>query len=347
MATSDPTMTALMLTAINRLELVDVPIPVVEQADDVLLKVKSVGVCGSDLHGYTGQSGRRTPPLIMGHEVTAEVVETGGAVNNLIAGDRVAVQPLDFCGRCAQCLAGWRNLCQNRRLMGMTAPGAYAPYVVWRAANLYPLPATLSYEQGTLAEPLSIALHAVSLAHIRPYDTAFIAGAGPIGLLTLSVLKRMGVRCIAVSDTSPVRLEVARAIGADILVNPTRQSARKVVDEYTAGRGVDIAFEAVGLSATAQQTIAVTRNKGTVVWIGNNQRLIEIDMQAIVTRELSLLGSYGMTSEEFWRSLGMLADSQIPTEYLINRRAEVDEGPQLFDQLLASPAVIKCLINFP
>jgi threonine dehydrogenase-like Zn-dependent dehydrogenase len=283
----------------------------------------------------------------MGHEVTAEVVETGDAVDNLVPGDRVAVQPIDFCGRCAQCLAGWRNLCENRRLMGMNAPGAYAPYVFWRAANLYPLPDTLSYEQGTLAEPLSIALHAVSLAHIRPYDTAFIAGAGPIGLLTLSVLKQTGVKRIAVSDISNTRLEVARLIGAEIILNSTRQNARQVVDEYTAGRGVDIAFEAVGLSATAQQTVEVTRNKGTVVWIGNNQRLIEIDMQAIVTHELSLLGSYGMTSEEFWRSLSMLADSQMPTEHLINRRAEPSEGPQLFDQLLASPAVIKCLINFP
>jgi threonine dehydrogenase-like Zn-dependent dehydrogenase len=283
----------------------------------------------------------------MGHEVTAEVVETGDAVDNLVPGDRVAVQPIDFCGRCAQCLAGWRNLCENRRLMGMNAPGAYAPYVVWRAANLYPLPDTLSYEQGTLAEPLSIALHAVSLAQIRPYDTAFIAGAGPIGLLTLSVLKQTGVKRIAVSDISNTRLEVARLIGAEIILNSTRQNARQVVDEYTAGRGVDIAFEAVGLSATAQQTVEVTRNKGTVVWIGNNQRLIEIDMQAIVTRELSLLGSYGMTSEEFWRSLSMLADGQMPTEHLINRRAEPSEGPQLFDQLLASPAVIKCLINFP
>lgn len=346
MSTNGSTMQALMFTAIKEQQLVDVPIPAIERPDDVLLKVKSVGVCGSDLHGYTGQSGRRKPPLIMGHEVTAEVVATGDAVDNLPLGSRVAIQPVSFCGRCAQCLAGRRSICENRKLMGMNAPGAYAPYVTWMASNLYPLPDRLSYEDGAMTEPLSIAVHAVSLAPIRPYDTAFIAGAGPIGLLTLAVLRQTAVQQIAVSDVSDARLELAQAIGADIVINPTRQKARQVVDEFTNGSGVDIAFEAVGISATSQQTLEVTRNKGVVIWIGNNQRMIEIDMQAIVTRELSVIGSYGMTDEEFQRSLRMLADGVIPTDKLINRRATLEEGPQLFDELLASPETIKCMINF-
>jgi L-iditol 2-dehydrogenase len=119
-----------------------------------------------------------------------------------------------------------------------------------------------------------------------------------------------------------------------------------VVDEFTNGRGVDVAFEAVGLSATSQQTLEVTRNKGAVIWAGNNQRIIEIDMQAIVTRELTVLGSYGMSDQEFQRSLHMLADGRIPAGQFINRRASLSEGPQLFDQLLASPETIKCMINF-
>ncbi len=339
-------MKALMFTAIKEQQLLDVPTPVIDRPDGVLLKVKSVGVCGSDLHGYTGQSGRRTPPLIMGHEVTAEVVEVGPAVQDLPIGSRVAIQSVEFCGVCPQCLAGRRNVCEKRRLMGMNAPGAYAEYVTWPASNLFLLPDTLSYEDGALAEPLSVAVHAVSLAHIRPYDTALVVGAGPIGLLTLAVLKLTGLSQIAVSDASDARLELARALGAQITINPTRQNPRQVVNEFTNGGGVDLAFEAVGISATAQQSVEVTRNNGTVVWIGNNQRMVEVDMQAIVTRDLRVIGSYGMTDQDFQRSLQMLADGRIPTTQLINRRASLDEGPALFDQLLASPETIKCVIRF-
>jgi L-iditol 2-dehydrogenase len=340
-------MKALMLTAIGEQQLVDVPDPEIDRPEDVLLRVRSVGVCGSDLHGYLGESGRRTPPLIMGHEVTADVEVVGEAVTNVAPGQRVAVLPVTFCGNCLQCNAGRRSLCVNRRVMGMNAPGAYAPFVTWPAANLHPLPESLSYEDGAMAEPLAIAMHAVGLVHFKPYDTVVVVGAGPIGLLTLAVLKASGANCVIVSDVSDERLEIARAAGADHTVNPGRQEPRAVVDEITSGNGVDVAFEAVGLGATAQQTLDVTRNNGTVVWIGNNHRMINIDMQSIVTRELTVLGSYGMTGDEFQRALQILADGRIPTDVLINRRADLEEGPTLFDELLASPTTIKCVINFP
>lgn len=346
MSQQNGTMKALLLTAIKKLKLVDVPIPTIEHPDEVLIQVKSVGVCGSDLHGYSGHTGRRIPPLIMGHEVTGEVVAGGNGVKDLPTGSRVATQTVAACGQCPQCRAGRRSICEHRRIMGMNAPGAYAEYVKWPARSVIRLPEGLSYEAGALAEPLSIAVHAVGLAPIRPYDTAFIVGAGPIGLLTLAVLKHTGVSCIIVSDTSDVRLEIARALGAPVTVNPLKQTPRDVVNEYTQERGVDISFEAVGVGATAQQTLDVTRNRGVVIWIGNSQRMIQIDMQAVVTRELNVMGSYGMTDEEFQRGLSMLADGRIPTERLINRRARLDEGPELFDQLLASPETIKCVINF-
>ena len=338
-------MQALTFTAIHKNELLEVPLPRIERPDGVLLKVSSVGICGSDLHGYTGDSGRRNPPLIMGHEATGEVIDIGPDVKDLSVGSRVAIQPVEFCDVCVQCLAGRRSLCESRRVMGMSAPGAYAEYVTWPAANLFVLPESLSLEHGALAEPLAVATHAVGLAHIRPYDTAFVVGAGPIGLLTVAVLKLTGVRDIAVSDKSQSRLEIARAVGATVTVNPATQDLRAVVDEFTGGSGVDIAFEAVGLTATAQQTLDVTRNKGVVVWIGNNQRMIEIDMQAIVTRELTVLGSYGMSNAEFRRSLRMLAQGDVSAERLINRRATLREGPHLFDELLEEPQTIKCVIN--
>jgi L-iditol 2-dehydrogenase len=332
-------MQALLLTAIKELQLVEAPLPVVEQPDWVLVKVRSVGICGSDLHGYAGHSGRRIPPLIMGHEATGEVVEVGETVTNLSPGDRVAMHPIYDTG-----MAGQEK---ERLVLGMSSPGAYADYVTWPASSLFRLPEALSYEQGALAEPLAITVHAVSLAHIQPYDTAFIVGAGPIGLLTLAVLRSTGVSRIAVSDTSAPRLELAKTLGAQVLINPTRQDPREVVDTFTAGQGVDVAFEAVGLSATCRQTVEVTRDRGTIIWIGNNHVMVEINMQLVVTRELKVLGSYGMTDRDFQRALQMLADGIIPTGQLINRRASLSEGPELFDELLASPETIKCVINFP
>ncbi len=332
-------MQALWMTAIKKHELIETPLPTLDGKPDwALLKVRSVGVCGSDLHGYLGHTGRRIPPLIMGHEATAEVVEVGPQARGVQPGDRVALHPMVDLGQLGQE--------KDRLVLGMNAPGAYAEYLTWPATHLYPLPADLSYEDGALTEPLAICVHAVGLAHIRPYDTAFIVGAGPIGLLTLAVLRSTGVGTIAVSDTSEARLERARRLGAGVLINPLRQRPRAVVDDFTGGAGVDIAFEAVGASATCQQTIEVTRDRGQVIWIGNSAKMVEVDMQLIVTRELRVLGSYGMTPQDFRRSLHMLADGVIPTEHIINRRARLSEGETLFEELLAAPEVIKCVINF-
>ncbi len=331
-------MQALVMTAIKQHKLVETPVPVLPAPGWALLKVKAVGVCGSDLHGYAGHTGRRIPPLVMGHEAAAEVVAVGDEVTTFRPGDRVALLPMVD--------RGGYGLEKDRLVLGMSWPGCNAEYATWPASNLYRLPESLSYEQAALAEPLAICLHAVSLAPIRPYDTAFIVGAGPIGLLTLAVLRSTGVSTIAVSDTSDVRLQRARQIGADVLINPTRENPRAVVDGFTHGQGADIAFEAVGAGVTCRQTLEVTRDRGSVIWIGNSAKMVEIDMQMVVTRELRVLGSYGMTSQDFRRTLQMLADGVIPTELIIDRRARLSEGETLFEELLASPEVIKCVINF-
>ena len=157
-------MKALLFSAIREHKLVDMPLPAIGRPDEVLLKVKSVGVCGSDLHGYTGGSGRRIPPMIMGHEATGEVVAVGEGVADLPIGARAAIQPVLFCGECAQCRAGHSNVCERRRVMGVNAPGAFAEYVVWPRRNLFELPESLSFEYGALTEPLAVAVHAVALA---------------------------------------------------------------------------------------------------------------------------------------------------------------------------------------
>jgi L-iditol 2-dehydrogenase len=338
-------MRALLLDAERHLVRIDMPIPVPERPTDVLVRVRAVGVCGSDLHGYLGHTGRRIPPLVMGHEATGEVVEVGSGARRLRPGARVATNTVAACGRCRPCLAGERSVCEHRRILGMNAPGAYAEYVVWPEESLLELPEGLSYEAGALAEPLAVALHAVNMASIKPDDVVFIAGGGPIGVLVHLLVRIAGAGRIIVSDLHPERLRSARAFGADVVIEAAREDPVAVARDHTGGAGVDVAIEAVGAGVTARQTIEAVRNSGTVVWLGNSEDRIEIGMQAVVTRNLTIRGSYGMTVDEFERALALLADGRLPIDDIINRYASLDEGPALFEELLASPVTIKCVMR--
>jgi L-iditol 2-dehydrogenase len=338
-------MRSLLLDAERHLALVDTPIPAPELPTDVLVRVRAVGICGSDLHGYLGHSGRRIPPIVMGHEATGEVVEVGAGVRSLRPGARVATNTVAACRCCRPCLAGDRSLCEHRRILGMNAPGAYAEYVVWPEESLPALPDGLSYEAGALAEPLAVALHAVNSAAVKPGDVVFIAGGGTIGVLVHLLVWIAGAGRIIVSDLHPERLESARAFGADVVIDAGREDPVAVAREHTGGSGVDVAIEAVGAGTTARQTIEAVRNAGTVVWLGNSQDRIEIGMQSVVTRNLTIRGSYGMSGDEFGRALGLLADGRLPVGDIINRYASLDEGPVLFEELLAGPATIKCVMR--
>ena len=338
-------MRALLLDAERHLTLVDTPIPPLERPTDVLLRVRAVGVCGSDIHGYLGHTGRRIPPLVMGHEATGDVVAVGSEVRAVRPGDRVATNTIAACGRCRPCRAGQRSICEHRLILGMNAPGAYAEYVVWPEDSLPALPDGLTYEAGALAEPLAVALHGVNMAAIKPGDVVFIAGGGPIGVLVHLLVRLAGAGRIIVSDLHPERLASARAFGADVVVDAGSEDPVEIVRESTGGSGADVTIEAVGAGVTARQTIDAVRNSGTVVWLGNSERRIEIDMQAVVTRDLTLRGSYGMTGQEFERALTLLAGDRLPVGEIINRYASLDEGPGLFEELLASPATIKCVIR--
>jgi L-iditol 2-dehydrogenase len=338
-------MRALLLDAERHLALIETPMPALERPNDVLVRVHAVGVCGSDIHGYLGHTGRRVPPLVMGHEATGEVVAVADGVRGLRPGDRVATNTIAACGHCRPCLAGQRSICEHRSILGMNAPGAYAEYVVWPEDSLPRVPDGLSYEAGALAEPLAVALHAVNMTGVKAGDVVFIAGGGPIGVLTHLLVRLAGAGRIVVSDLHPERLSAARAFGADVVVDAGSEDPVEVVRELTDGSGADVAIEAVGFGVSARQTIDAVRSSGTVVWLGNSERRIEIDMQAVVTRDLVVRGSYGMTGQEFERALTLLADGRLPVGDIVNRYATLDEGPALFEELLASPATIKCVIR--
>jgi len=268
---NQPIMRAARLHGIRDLRLEQVPRPA-PGPDEVLLKVASVGICGSDVHYYLqGRIGSQivTGPIILGHEFSAWITALGAGVEGLEAGQLVAVEPAISCGRCEPCEQGHPNLCPNVRFCG-TPPidGVFAEYTVMPARNCFPLPEGMTPAEGALLEPLGIALHSVDLAHLQPGQTAAVLGAGPIGLLIGAVARAAGAGAIYMTEPLAHRRSFALNYVADEALNPDETDVVAEIQRQTGGRGVDIAFEAAGAPATPQQAAAVTRIGGKVIVAG-------------------------------------------------------------------------------
>ena len=310
-------------------EELDEPTPT---AGKVVVDVQAVGICGSDVHGFTGNSGRRTPGIVMGHEFAGTICELGPEMEGYAVGDGVVVMPL------YSVAAGGDpyplNLSPHRRLTGMNEHGAYAQRVAVRAAQLFPKPAGLSWQRAALCEPMAVTLHAARITPINPMQKVAVIGAGPIGLLTMLAARLKGAGTVIVVDRSVHRLELAEELGADAVINVDGTDADAAIREMTGG-GVDVAFEAVGISSTARLSVEVTRNGGNITWIGNNARMIEVDMQSIVTREMSVRGSYGFDETDFAAAIEALSSGRLNVDPLVEEIAPLDDGPEIFRSLAA------------
>ena len=212
----------------------EVPDPV-PGPGEVLVSVHAVGICGSDVHGFIGKTGRRKPPMVMGHEATGVVAQVGAGVTHFKPGDRVVLNPILSCDVCRNCRAGRPNICLDRHALGVDLPGAYADYVQLAERMLWPMPDELSFVAGALVEPLAVAMHAVNLTPIRLMDTVAIVGAGTIGLLTLMAAKLAGAGTVIVTDKSVHRLDVAKRLGADVTINVDKEEPLPIVQSLTHG----------------------------------------------------------------------------------------------------------------
>ncbi len=313
----------------------DVPEPVA-QAGEVVISVKAVGVCGSDIHGFTGSTGRRIPPMIMGHEFGGVITAVGEGVQTAKVGDEVVATPI----------FPFNGIGQRKVLGVFSTQGAYAERVVVHESMLLPKPAHISWQQAAMCEPLSVVLHAINRTPIPLMGTVAIVGAGSIGLLTMMAARLAGAGKIIMTDLSAHRLEMAEEMGADLTINVKDSDPVQTILDLTGGRGVDVTLEAVGLSATVQQAHKITRNGGHITWIGNNAKLIELDMQEVVARELTICGTYGF-STEFPLALQAIASGRINVEPLIERVATLAEGPQLIHDFAAGKSELAKVILEP
>ena len=265
-------MKAAFLIDKKRLEIREVPVPVPKRGE-VLIRLKAVGICGSDLHYYrNGHIGNEviTKPHILGHEASGEVVSLGEEVTQIRAGQKVAIEPSISCGHCETCLSGRQNICLNIRFLGLPPTlGAFREYITIPEENLYPLPESMSYEEGVMLEPLAIGIHAVELSKMNPADTIAILGCGTIGLSVLSVVKACGAGKILVTDLLEPRLAMAKKLGADYVLNAKREDVASSILKLTGKRGADIIFESAGEQETLNQAVKIAFNGGKIMIIGS------------------------------------------------------------------------------
>lgn len=341
-------MKAMVLTEYKHLEIQELPVPDVGP-DDVLVEVKACGICGSDIHGYDGSTGRRIPPLVMGHEAAGVVSQVGSGVSEFQVGQRVTFDSMVWCGKCHYCYRGQSNLCDHRRVLGVSCDeyrrnGAFAQFVCVPKHIVYSLPEKVSFEQAALIEAISVAVHAAERTPVNLGDTAVVVGSGMIGLLVIQAIKLAGCSQVIAIDLNASRLQVARQLGADYTIKADEEDAIARVKELTNQRGADVALEVVGATPTIKTAIDCTRKGGTVTLVGNVTPNIDLPLQSVVTRELSVLGSCA-SAGEYPACIKLLETGLIQVEPLISAKISLDQGPQWFERLHKGDAnIMKVLV---
>ena len=342
-------MKALVLSDYKKLDLVDMQKPQPCE-DELLIRVQACGICGSDVHGYDGSTGRRLPPIVMGHEAAGIVEAVGGAVTDFHPGDRVTFDSTVYCGKCFYCRRGLINLCDHREVIGVSTPefrrmGAFAEYVTVPARIAYSLPDNMTFAHAALIEAVSVAVHAVSLTPIALDDTVVVVGAGMIGLLTLQAALLAGAGRVFVCDVDDARLDLARSLGATGTFNSKNGNPSLETRRLTSDRGADVALECVGNAPTVNFAIEAVRKGGMVTLVGNVAPRVEINLQSVVTRQGRLQGSCA-SSGEYPECISLMARGAIRVEPLLSAVAPLDEGAEWFRRLYArEPGLLKVVLQ--
>lgn len=328
-------MKALVLEEYNKLIYKEVEKPIPE-AGEVLVEIMAVGICGSDVHGMDGSTGRRVPPIIMGHEASGVIVETGKEITDWKIGDRVTFDSTIYRLDDWYTRNGHYNLSDNRMVLGVSCSdfkrdGAFAEYVTIPGHILYRIPDNVSFEQAAMVEPVAVALHSINFSGAKINDAAVVFGSGMIGLFIIQLLKLAGCRVIAV-DLLPEKLEMAKQAGADHVFNPTTDNVAAEICVLTSNRGADLAFEAVGITPTIKEAIESLRKGGTLVLVGNLSPVIELPLQKVVTKELTVKGSCAINGE-YPAVLALISSGKVNVNDMMSAVAPLSEGASWFNRL--------------
>ena len=329
-------MKALVLEAYKTLVYKEVPEPD-PGPREVKVRIKATGICGSDVHGYDGTSGRRIPPMIMGHESSGIIHQIGKEVNDWKVGDRVTFDSTIYDTNDWYSKRGQYNLSENRRVLGVSCvdykqDGAFAEYIIIPEHILHALPDRVTFEEAALTEPVAVALHAINISGSKPEDQVMVVGSGIIGLLLIQVLRSRGYQHIFAVDVDSARLGLASRMGAGITLNPKIDDIVHEVKQHTELRGLDCVFEAVGLQDTVDLSFQNVRKGGTLVLVGNIAREVRMPLQQIVTEQLKIQGSCAIAGE-YPEALKLIEEKKIPVDQIISRTVPLSEGAYWFDRL--------------
>ncbi|MFA6845831.1 MAG: alcohol dehydrogenase catalytic domain-containing protein [Sphaerochaetaceae bacterium] len=330
-------MKALYYIADKVMELRNIEIPKPKKGQ-YLVRVKACGICGSDFEGYLGKTGRRIAPMIMGHEFSGTIEEVPTDITpRFHKGERVVVFPKPFCGTCEYCKKGLVNVCPSGICMGvMDADGAMCEYVAIDEKYLIPFSEQLDFVTASLTEPLAVAYratHKISDPELKESKYILVVGAGTIGLLVVAMLKFRGAKNVIVSDATDYRLDVAKTMKADYLINPMKEDAMSRIKEITNGRMCDFSIEAVGIAPTAASSLDALRIGGTAIWIGNAQKMVQVNMQKIVTTELTIKGNYVYDFDGFVTCVSLLERGDIDVKPLVTNIYPLADSVQAFKAL--------------
>jgi L-iditol 2-dehydrogenase len=328
-------MKALVLTAPSTFDWADFPDPA-PAPDQVLIDLRACGICGSDIHGMNGLSGRRIAPIIMGHEAAGTISAIGNNVTGWNIGDRVTFDSTEFCGKCPSCLTGNVNLCSDRKVLGVSCAdyrrhGCFAEKIALPTRILHRIPDDLSFEHAAFAEPVAIALHAVNLAPPATDEPALVVGAGLIGLLVIQALKARSWKHVTAVDLDPKRLELARQLGAD-QTHDAREENLAAHFRQLHSDGFAVSFEVVGAAAPVDLAIRSVRKGGTVVLVGNLQPSVPFPLQEIVTRQISIHGSCACAGE-YPEAIQRIRDGSIRVDPLTSACVPLADGASWFARL--------------
>jgi threonine dehydrogenase-like Zn-dependent dehydrogenase len=304
----------------------------------VVVRPEAVGICGSEIEGYLGRMGNRTPPLVMGHEFAGTVTEVGEGVDEDLLGREVAVNPLSSDGTCRLCRAGYTNLCPNRRLVGIHSPGGFAEYALAPAQNVYPLPEGVEARAGALAEPLANGVHAIKLGLAGHFvEHAVVVGAGTIGLMCLQAAVLEDIPEVSVVEPHEARREQALELGARAAY-ASGEEAREALEGPTEGLGADLVVDAVGAEVTRRMAVEVLlRPGGRAVFVGLHDDATTLGFHDIVRGQLDLQGSYAFTADDYeqaleWLVAGSAGIGELPPVL------PLEEGPGAFAELVRGPS---------
>jgi len=334
-----------IVTSPGKIEFQDCPLPPLGP-DEVQIKVKAVAICGSDLHIFKGLHPAAPLPVPAGHEIAGEVEKVGNSVSKLKPGDRVTIEPVIVCGECYFCQRGEYNLCQNISFQYRNGQGGFTPIFIAQEKWVHSLPANISYGEGALVEPLSVALHAIKKSNMGVGDNCAIFGAGAIGLLLLKLFKTTGGGDAFVVDVQDHRLNKALDLGATAVFNNLQGNIVEQIVLLSGGLGVDKAYEAVGINLTLIQALQTLKKGGTAILLGLFEtQEVSIPANIFVQKEISLTGSQGYCWD-FQGALKLLADKRVLLKPLITHQVPFAQVQDAFDLLLdPRNEAIKVVVN--